>query len=59
LVEIIRCGVPGGTAMPHFRFAHEARLLGMTGAEVGDKRRRPPPLAARRDRGIVAYLEAR
>src|SRR5260370_29685317 len=38
LVEIIRCGVPGGTAMPHFdKFAwtEGEDCFGMTGAEVG------------------------
>src|SRR5713226_5940285 len=64
LVEVIRCGVPGGTAMPHFdRFAwtEGEDCFGMTGAEVGDNK--PPAPTAwlqKRDiEAIVAYLQAK
>src|SRR5215813_12417259 len=61
LVEIIRCGVPGGTAMPHFdRFAwtEGEDCFGMTGAEVGDKKPPAPTaeLSKREIDAIVAYL---
>lgn len=64
LVEIIRCGVPGGTAMPHFdKFAWTKgeECFGMTEAEIGDKKP-PPPTAALQKReieAIVAYLEVK
>jgi mono/diheme cytochrome c family protein len=64
LVEIIRCGVPGGTAMPHFdKFAWTKgeECFGMTEAEVGDKKP-PNPTAGLQKReieAIVAYLEAK
>ena len=64
LVEIIRCGVPGGTAMPHFdKFAwtEGEDCFGMTGAEVGDKKPPGPTagLSKREIEAIVAYLEAK
>jgi cytochrome c5 len=64
LVEIIRCGVPGGTAMPHFeRFAwtEGEDCFGMSGAEVGDKKPPAPTvwLQRREIEAIVAYLEAK
>ena len=64
LVEIIRCGVPGGTAMPHFdKFAwtEGEDCFGMTGAEVGDKKPPAPTaeLSKREIEAIVAYLEAK
>jgi mono/diheme cytochrome c family protein len=64
LVEIIRCGVPGGTAMPHFdKFAWTKgeECFGMTEAEVGDKKPSPPTAALqkREIEAIVAYLEAK
>jgi len=64
LVETIRCGVPGGTAMPHFdKFAwtEGENCFGMTGAEVGDKKPRAPTadLSKREIAAIVAYLEAK
>ena len=46
LVEVIRCGVPGGTAMPHFdKFAWTKgeECFGMTEAEVGGKKPPAPP----------------
>jgi mono/diheme cytochrome c family protein len=64
LFEVIRCGVPGGTAMPHFdKFAWTKgeECFGMTDAEVGDKKP-PPPTATLQKReieAIVAYLEAK
>jgi mono/diheme cytochrome c family protein len=64
LVEIIRCGVPGGTAMPHFdKFAWTKgeECFGMTEADVGDKKP-PNPTAGLQKReieAIVAYLEAK
>jgi hypothetical protein len=63
LIEIIRCGVPGGTAMPHFdKFAWTKgeECFGMTEAEIGDKKP-PNPTATLQKReieAIVAYLEA-
>jgi mono/diheme cytochrome c family protein len=64
LVEIIRCGVVGGTAMPHFdKFAwtEGEDCFGMTGAEVGDKKPPAPTaeLSKREIDAIVAYLEAK
>src|SRR5215469_5759673 len=64
LVEIIRCGIPGGTAMPHFdRFAwtEGEDCFGMSGAEVGDKKPPAPTaeLSKREIDAIVAYLEAK
>jgi mono/diheme cytochrome c family protein len=64
LVEIIRCGVPGGTAMPHFeRFAwtEGEECFGMSRAEVGDKIPPAPTvwLQKREIEAIVAYLEAK
>jgi mono/diheme cytochrome c family protein len=64
LIEVIRCGVPGGTGMPHFdKFAWTKgeECFGMTDAEVGDKKP-PPPTAGLQKReidAIVAYLEAK
>jgi mono/diheme cytochrome c family protein len=64
LVDIIRFGVPGGTAMPHFdKFAWTKgeECFGMTEAEVGDKKP-PNPTAGLQKReieAIVAYLEAK
>jgi mono/diheme cytochrome c family protein len=64
LVEIIRCGVPGGTAMPHFdKFAWTKgeECFGMTETDVGDKKP-PNPTAGLQKReieAIVAYLEAK
>ena len=64
LVETVRCGVPGGTAMPHFdKFAWTKgeECFGMTEAEVGDKKP-PAPTASLQKReiaAIVAYLEAK
>ena len=61
LVEIIRCGVPGGTAMPHFDWTKGEECFGMTEAEVGDKKP-PNPTAGLQKReieAIVAYLEAK
>ena len=64
LVEVIRCGVPGGTAMPHFdRFAwtEGEKCFGMTAADVGDKKPTGPTaeLSKREIEAIVAYLEAK
>jgi mono/diheme cytochrome c family protein len=64
LVEIIRCGVPGGTAMPHFdkfAWAKGEECFGMTEAEVGDKKPPNPTtgLQKREIEAIVAYLEAK
>jgi mono/diheme cytochrome c family protein len=64
LVEIIRCGVPGGTAMPHFeRFAwtEGEDCFGMSEAEVGDKKPPAPTvwLQKREIEAIVTYLEAK
>ena len=64
LVEIIRCGVPGGTGMPHFeRFAWtEGEVcFGMTGAEICDKKPPAPTawLQKREIEAIVTYLEAK
>jgi len=64
LVEAIRCGIPGGTAMPHFdKFAWTPgeKCFGMTAAEVGDQKP-PPPTAGLQKReieAIVGYLEAK
>jgi mono/diheme cytochrome c family protein len=64
LIEVIRCGVPGGTAMPHFdKFAWTKgeECFGMTEADVGDKKP-PNPTAGLQKReigAIVAYLEAK
>jgi mono/diheme cytochrome c family protein len=62
LVETIRCGVPGGTAMPHFdKFAwtKEEECFGMTAEDVGDKKPPNPTvfLQKREIEAIVAYLE--
>ena len=64
LVEVIRCGVPGGTGMPHFeRFAwtQGEDCFGMTEAEIGDKKPPDPTdwLQKREIEAIVAYLEAK
>lgn len=64
LVETIRCGVPGGTAMPHFdKFAWTKgeECFGMTTEEVGDKKPPNPTvfLQKREIEAIVAYLEAK
>jgi mono/diheme cytochrome c family protein len=64
LVETIRCGVPGGTAMPHFdKFAWTdgEDCFGMTGAEIGDKKPPAPTveLSKREIAAIAAYLEAK
>ena len=64
LFEIIRCGVVGGTAMPHFdKFAwtEGEACFGMTGVEVGDKKPPGPTaeLSKREIEAIVAYLEAK
>src|SRR5712692_3341686 len=64
LVEVIRCGVPGGTAMPHFdKFAwtEGEDCFGMTAADVGDKKPTGPTaeLSKREIEAIVAYLEAK
>jgi mono/diheme cytochrome c family protein len=64
LVETIRCGVPGGTAMPQFdKFAWTKgeECFGMTAEQVGNKK---PPLPTaflqkREIEAIVAYLEAK
>lgn len=64
LVEVIRCGVPGGTAMPHFdKFAWTKgdECYGMTDAEVGGNKP-PPPTAGLQEReieAVVAYLKAK
>ena len=64
LVEVIRCGVPGGTAMPHFdKFAWTKgeECFGITEPDVGDKKP-PNPTAGLQKReieAIVAYLEAK
>src|ERR1700720_2424560 len=64
LVEVIRCGVPGGTAMPRFdRFAwtEGENCFGMTAADVGEKKPTGPTaeLSKREIEAIVAYLEAK
>jgi len=64
LVEVIRCGVPGGTAMPRFdRFAwtEGEKCFDMTAADVGDKKPTGPTaeLSKREIEAIVAYLEAK
>lgn len=64
LVEVIRCGVPGGTGMPHFdKFAYSKgeECYGMTAADVGDKKPSAPTawLQKREIEAIVAYLEAK
>jgi mono/diheme cytochrome c family protein len=64
LVETIRCGVPGGTAMPHFdKFAWTKgeECFGMTAEEVGDKKPPNPTafLQKREIEAIVAYLDAK
>jgi Cytochrome C oxidase, cbb3-type, subunit III len=64
LVETIRCGVPGGTAMPHFdKFAWTKgeECFGMTTEDVGDKKPPNPTgfLQKREIEAIVAYLEAK
>jgi mono/diheme cytochrome c family protein len=64
LVETIRCGVPGGTAMPHFdefAWTKGEDCFGMTGAEVGDKKPPAPTagLSKREIEAIVAYLQAK
>jgi hypothetical protein len=63
LVEIIRCGVPGGMAMSHFdKFAWTKgeECFGMTAEDVGDKKPPNPTvfLRKREIEAIVAYLEA-
>jgi mono/diheme cytochrome c family protein len=64
LVETIRCGVPGGMAMPHFdKFAWTKgeECFGMTEDDVGDKKPPAPTaqLQKREIEAIVAYLEAK
>ena len=64
LIEVIRCGVPAGTGMPHFdKFAWTKgeECFGMTEAEVGDKKPAAPTawLQKRDIEAIVAYLEAK
>src|ERR1700732_3847243 len=64
LVEVVRCGVPGGAAMPHFdKFAWTKgeECYGMTDVEVGDKKPPAPPAALQKREiaPIVAYLEAK
>jgi mono/diheme cytochrome c family protein len=64
LVVVIRCGVPGGTAMPHFdKFAWTKgeECYGMTAEDVGDKKPPTPTafLQKREIEAIVAYLEAK
>src|SRR5215469_9821234 len=64
LVETIRCGVPGGTAMPHFdefAWTEGENCFGMTAADVGDKKPTGPTayLSKREIEAIVAYLEAK
>jgi len=64
LAEVIRCGVPGGTAMPHFdKFAWTKgdECYGMTAEQIGDKKP-PQPTAGLQEReieAIVAYLQAK
>jgi mono/diheme cytochrome c family protein len=64
LVEVISCGVPGGTAMPHFdKFAWTKgdECYGMTAEDIGDKKPPIPPvgLQKREIEAIAAYLEAK
>jgi cytochrome c5 len=64
LVETIRCGVVGGTAMPHFdrlAWTEGENCFGMTAADVGDKKPTGPTayLSKREIEAIVAYLEAK
>src|SRR5215467_231160 len=64
LVETIRCGVVGGTAMPHFNefaWTESEDCYGMTTEDVGDKKPPTPtaPLQKREIEAIVAYLEAK
>jgi mono/diheme cytochrome c family protein len=64
LVEVIRCGVAGGTGMPHFdKFAWTKgeECYGMTAEQVGDKKPSGPTawLQKREIEAIVAYLEAK
>src|ERR1700746_1274099 len=64
LVEIIRCGVPGGSAMPPFSscaWTKGEEGFGMPEAEVGDTKP-PTPTAGLQKReiaAIVAYIEAK
>src|ERR1700746_229899 len=64
LAEAIRCGIPGGTGMPHFdKFAWTKgeECYGMTAEDVGDKKPPSPTtgLQKREIEAIVAYLEAK
>jgi mono/diheme cytochrome c family protein len=64
LVEVVRCGVPGGTAMPHFdrlAWTEGENCFGMTAADVGDKKPTGPTayLSKREIEAIVTYLEAK
>jgi mono/diheme cytochrome c family protein len=64
LVETIGCGVPGGTAMPHFdrlAWTEGENCFGMTAADAGDKMPTGPTayLSKREIEAIVAYLEAK
>ena len=64
LVQTIRCGVPGGTAMPHFdefAWTESEDCFGMTAADVGDKKPTGPTaeLSKREIEAIVTYLEAK
>ena len=64
LVEVIRCGVPGGTGMPHFdKFAwtKDEECYVMAADDVGDKKPSGPTawLQKREIEAIVAYLEAK
>lgn len=64
LIEVIRCGVPAGTGMPHFdKFAWTAgeECYGMTASDIGDKKPSAPTawLQKRDIEAIVAYLEAK
>jgi Cytochrome C oxidase, cbb3-type, subunit III len=64
LVETIRCGVPGGMAMPHFdkfSWTKGEECFGMTAEDIGDKKPPNPTvfLQKREIEAIVAYLEAK
>jgi mono/diheme cytochrome c family protein len=64
LIEAVRCGVPGGTAMPHFdKFAWTKgeECYGMTAEEAGNQKPPPPTvgLQKREIEAIVAYLQAK
>ena len=64
LVEVIRCGVPGGTGRPHvdkFAWTKGEECYGMTAEDVSDKKPSGPTawLQKREIEAIVAYLEAK